>query len=276
MRVLHGGCQTWPLSTALSSSRNPRSRDGSSSSIGRVVRRKSVCSETVSLARARYSLLGAGVSLYRVRVSAPGNPRSSLTVPVTGLVGPTPAMPACTCVEIRLIGKGSRQHRRPYNLGGLPAGSVVASGHIAEWSPAYQRPARQWLDLLTRGGWRLDVTERTGPTCQMLGISVPDFDRHDIYGGPLADAPPVTDPQYLWVGVEGGIPPFADTARLWGYQVRPKSPRLTRQLGGQQTWPCSLPGAATSWGPSRGSRPSRPARWTSTSPPWCPSQVTAS
>lgn len=192
------------------------------------------------LAAARYSILGAGVSLYRVSVAIPAQPRCSSSAPVSGVTTPYLPMPAVAALRVRLLGTGSPPHRRSYVLGGLPAGSIDGAKGVTI-APQIAGPLAAWLALLLRGGWRLLANQPLGPALQVLGITAAaDGEDRDIYGAPLVGPAAIGQQQLLWVATAGSPPPVATSARIWGVQVLPKIPRLARQVNGERvllaTW----------------------------------------
>lgn len=131
-----------------------------------------------SLASIRYSILGSGVSLYRVSVSQVGLVRASASAAVGGYTLPAAAMDAHLVAEIRVQAGGSGLYRRSLLLGGLPVGAVESSGRVWQWSAAVAGPARTWMALLARPPWRLQCWGHDGPTYPLEALApigtVPD------------------------------------------------------------------------------------------------------
>ncbi len=143
---------------------------------------------TIQLATARWSILGAGVNLYRVRASEVGSPRASYSWDVSGTPSSTPAMTPLVGAEIRVTAGPGALYHRSYMLRGLPEGSLVQTGGVWRWSPAWSGPATSWLSLLVSGGWQLQCWGRAGPTFPILSLAEAAMENADVAGEPLDPA----------------------------------------------------------------------------------------
>jgi hypothetical protein len=146
----------------------------------------------LALAKTRYSILGAGVTLYRARVTMPGVPRASITMNLSGTTTTVPADPPFVGAEIRLEGGTKGRHRRSYLLRGLPVGSLVNPRGPSRWAGPIASAAQVWLAQLLSGGWRMDVRHYESPRYRVLGIyplAVPGSDYNLPDGGPLGPSP---------------------------------------------------------------------------------------
>jgi len=198
------------------------------------INERTALAAAVDLAQARFTILGSGVNLFRVRVSVPNIPRAGLSAQIVGSTLPRLARPGPECLEVRLLGTGSPPHRRSYALGGLPVNSLTLTGDVADFAPWIGAAARAWLGRLLQGGWRLLVNQPIGPVVPVLGLTVADAFEHDLFGGPLRPPERLGQPQLLWVGLDGPIPTNAFTVRLWGIQTLPKVKRLAAQVNGER------------------------------------------
>lgn len=125
---------------------------------------------TASLAAARFTILGTGVNLYRLRVSQVGMPRNSVSVDGGGVVQPVQAMDARTGAEMSVAGAGTGLYRRTFLLRGLPKGSLAKQGNLWQFVGPYSAAINAWLGLLTSGQWQLQAWGRTGPAYAVTGM----------------------------------------------------------------------------------------------------------
>lgn len=184
------------------------------------------------LALSRYSILGAGVSCYQVRVSVPGVPRAGLAAPITGKALPYPAMPGVQALEVRLTGKGVRFARRSFKIGGLPAAGVLADASGADFASWLTTAGSAWLNQLLAGGWRLHVEAPVGPQVPIAGLAEVALDGGDPFGAPVDAAE--ADPATTLIYCQMSAPPVgpAATVRLWGARMAPKVRSVQRAVNG--------------------------------------------
>ena len=118
----------------------------------------------LTLATARYSILGAGALLTRVRVSQLGAPKNSVSRNVAGKQPSIPATLASSAALLQLQAQGDRPHTRPYWLHGLPVGAWGQFGGAVSLAPQWAGPIAAWLQLLIGNGWLIQGTVQVGPT----------------------------------------------------------------------------------------------------------------
>ena len=139
---------------------------------------------SLSLAQARYSILGAGVTLYRVRCSQVGAPRVSAFSEVNGPTLNTPASLAIQGAQIRLQASPIGQYTRNYLLRGLPQGALVQQGGLWFWASSIAGPAQQWLVMLTSGGWYLEGWGRMSAQFPLAGLTPVGTPPESVYPTP--------------------------------------------------------------------------------------------
>lgn len=125
----------------------------------------------LALAHARWPILGADVSLTRVRVSQLGAPRISASRHVLGTPAAVPAVPADQAALITLLGSGDRSPARTFWLHGLPQGAWQQQGGIFSLSRQWAGPIAAWLNLLTLGGWRIQSTAALSRPAEVTALA---------------------------------------------------------------------------------------------------------
>lgn len=174
----------------------------------------------LSLAAQRYSILGAGVSLYRVRVTQPGVPHAYASADVRGTTIPVLAMSALVGAQLRLHGGTEGIHQRTYFLRGLPKDALVLGSGPVRFAGTYAGAIAAWLGLLSRS-WLMQVTLNAGPECPVVGITqMAEVDR-DIYGEPLDVSDPPEGATYVFAQLQWSPPEMADTVHIRGARVSP-------------------------------------------------------
>lgn len=184
------------------------------------------------LAQARYRILGAGVSLYRVRVSQDGILRCSVAAPITGKTLSDPAMSATQAMEVRLQSPGRPARWRNYPLRGLPRNGVQRVGNVWRWSPSLQGAGPAWLDLLVQDGWCLRVEENVGPEFPLTGLDQAAYQENDTFGDPLNQADPPDSGGFLVAAVDGLLPAGGTQVKIRGASVRPNLAKSRQAVNG--------------------------------------------
>jgi hypothetical protein len=120
-------------------------------------------SAALALAQARFSILGAGATLTRFRVSQMGAPHNSISRHVSGPQPSAPATLASTAALMQLQAGTGLPHYRPYWLHGLPSGAWVQIGGVVTLAPQWSGPINAYMALLVKNGWLVQATEQLGP-----------------------------------------------------------------------------------------------------------------
>lgn len=142
----------------------------------------------VDLAIRRYSILGAGVTLYRVRVTQPGQPRAVATQDVSGVNLPVPIASAYDGAEIRLVAGPGFRNFRSYFLRGLPRGALLNPQGASRWGAIVQVAAERWITSLADGKWCEQCRGYVGeqlPITNLVGILDPSTQPLEEGGGPI-------------------------------------------------------------------------------------------
>jgi hypothetical protein len=207
----------------------------------------------LALAQARYSILGAGVTLWQVRITLPGYPRAWATGGLVGQTLPVPAMLPQVGAEISLSGGVSPTRTRSYFLRGLPQGAILNPLGPSRWAPAWSTAILVWLKMLTQG-WLMRIRSPVGGALPLLGLGQFATDERDLYGDPLDPEDPPPGYSYVVAGTQGGQVPRVDTVHISGPVMAPnvKSVRdsvigeqdVTAILGAQVVWAGDFAGGA--------------------------------
>jgi len=186
-----------------------------------------------ALASARYTILGKGCSLYRVRVTTPEQPRAVASAPVSGVPQSTTTEDAHLGVYVRLEGGSEGRHRRPYFLRGLPVGAVTGTTGPATWSPAWSTAGNAWLAMLTLG-WFLQVELPLGPEIEIQGLALFGVADTDLFGNPLEPEDPPLGTPYVQAQLALGLPPGATKVLVRGAVGNPPLREVKRAINGSK------------------------------------------
>ena len=127
------------------------------------------------LATARYSILGSGAQLTRVRISQVGAPHNSVSRHVSAPQPSDLAVIPSLAALVQLSAQGQRPHTRPYWLHGLPVGAWGQFGGIVSLAPLWIGRISSWLQMLVNGGWLVQGTVQVGPSYPIQSLVVSQF-----------------------------------------------------------------------------------------------------
>jgi hypothetical protein len=167
----------------------------------------------VALAQARYSILGAGVTLWQVRVTQPGYPRAYATSGLLGQTLATPAMIPQTGAEIALQGGVSPTRSRSYFLRGLPQGAILNPLGPSRWAPQWSAAILRWLNLLTQG-WLMKIRDPVGGQMPLDGLALFAIEDRDFYGDPLNPTDPMPGTTFVVAQTSGAVVPVTEFAHV--------------------------------------------------------------
>ena len=131
--------------------------------------------KALQLANARYSILGAGALLTRIRVTQLGAPKNSVSRHVSGSQPSTPAVLASIAALLQLSARGQRPHSRPYWLHGLPVGAWAQIGGVVQFAAPWIGPVYDWLGMLVNNGWLVKGTVQVGPSYPIVSLVPSQF-----------------------------------------------------------------------------------------------------
>lgn len=210
---------------------------------------------TVRLASARYGIVGAGVSINRVKVSQVGVPRASISAGVPGrALSNPPAMLPYEGADVRLASRPSPAHWRNYCLRGLPRGGLVNVNGVWRWGASIQAAATAWLSLLTSQGWLLDVQAAIADPVPLYGVQPFLTENHTIWGQPLAPVEEVDSSTFLFIYTQTQPPAGAQRVRVYGVKVTPNIPFYRRAINGNYAIVGTNPFGVLVNGASRGAQ----------------------
>jgi len=187
---------------------------------------------TLKLAFARFNILGAGATVYRVRVSQAGMPHASLSASVDGTTLANPAMIPIEGVDVRLQSEGSPAHWRNFCLRGIPLDGIEQVGRRWRWSPLLAAKAPAWLNRLATDGWLLRIEEALGPPQPILGMNLIAWQDNDIFGESLnpEDPPDGTTAVVAFTGDH--LPQGGTLVKVHACRPSPNTPRNRKVING--------------------------------------------
>lgn len=187
---------------------------------------------SVRLAEARFKLLGAGVSIPRVRVCLDGLPRACASSLVNGRPLSAPAYPPTVGLDIRIQSGGTPGHWRNYCMRGLPLGSILTDGPVTRFGPLVANAAASWLQLLVTDGWQLRIEQSVGPELPIVGITQFSLVDRDIFGDPLNEENPDPATTFCVGAVNGEGIPDAPLVKIRNVKAVPSLAKYRQAING--------------------------------------------
>lgn len=194
--------------------------------------RASALAAAMELAAARFKIMGAGATCYRVRVCQADQPRACISAGIAGNALVPEADLPIAALEVRLVSLASTQHWRNYPLRGLPLVWFTRVGRRLQLSPAFRTQVDTWLSLLVNRQWLMQVEQALGPALPIQQINLSGLGDADIYSDPLnPDNPP--EGQAVVGAILNSQPPLGGAlVKVSGVRPTPDFPKLRRHING--------------------------------------------